>query len=196
MEVQQNLFLRANEGGIGLSWSIHTNSQANDSFIFSHNICRYDEIKNNCYDFALSFLNELLLMDMKPKLQKANFCKDFIVPWTTKAAHYIDLYRRIQQRGGISVEKIQRWNFYPLLVPNIFIWRNAWRLCEVCHQGFGVDARGILLFKNLISWWPVLAWSYPWHFMTRSWKGLRLSCCHAHAKSYNMLSIIYCGSYL
>ncbi|KAM7447363.1 protein of unknown function (DUF4796) [Porites harrisoni] len=68
----------------------------------------YDEIKNNCYDFALSFLNELLLMDIKPKLQKANFCKDFIVPWTTKAAHYIDLYRRIQQRGGISVEKIQR----------------------------------------------------------------------------------------
>ena len=109
---------------------------------------------------------------MKPKLQKANFCKDFIVPWTTKAAHYIDLYRRIQQRGGISVEKIQRWNFYPLLVPNIFIWRNAWRLCEVCHQGFGVDARGILLFKNLISWWPVLAWSYPWHFMTRSLKDL------------------------
>ena len=50
-------------------------------------------------------------MDVKPKLQKANFCKDFIVPWTTKAAHYIDLYRRIQQRGGISVEKIQRWNF-------------------------------------------------------------------------------------
>lgn len=37
MEVQQNLLLRANEGGIGLSWSVHTNSQANDSFIFSHN---------------------------------------------------------------------------------------------------------------------------------------------------------------
>lgn len=37
MEVKQNLFLRANEGEIGQSWSIHTNSLANNSFIFSHN---------------------------------------------------------------------------------------------------------------------------------------------------------------
>ena len=80
-----------------------------NSFHFSLIIFRrYDEISNNCYDFALSFLNELLPLDMKPKLEKANFCKDFILPWTTKAACYIDLFRRVKQRGGISVEKNQR----------------------------------------------------------------------------------------
>ena len=37
MEIKQNRFLWASEGEIGLSWSIHTNSQANNFFIFSHN---------------------------------------------------------------------------------------------------------------------------------------------------------------
>ncbi|XP_078374184.1 MKRN2 opposite strand protein-like [Oculina patagonica] len=67
----------------------------------------YDEHSNNCYDFTLSFLNQFLPTNKKP-FQKPDFCKDFIVPWTTKAAYYIDLYRRVQQGGGVSVER-SRW---------------------------------------------------------------------------------------
>lgn len=65
---------------------------------------RYDEHNNNCYDFALSFLNQILPMNLEP-FQKQDFCKDFIAPSTTKAAYYIDLYRRVQQGGGVSVER-------------------------------------------------------------------------------------------
>ena len=68
---------------------------------------RYNEHSNNCFDFALSFLNHYLPTTMKP-LQKQDFCKDFILPLTTKAAQYIDLYRRIQQGGGVFVER-SRW---------------------------------------------------------------------------------------
>lgn len=67
----------------------------------------YEENNMNCYDFALSFLNQLLPTNTEP-LQKSDFCKTFIVPWTTKAAHYIDLYRRVRSGGGISVERGQR----------------------------------------------------------------------------------------
>ena len=74
------------------------------SFLF---LFRYEENNNNCYDFALSFLNQLLPTNTEP-LRKADFCKDFIVPRTTKAACYIDLYRRVHQVGGVSVERIQR----------------------------------------------------------------------------------------
>lgn len=67
----------------------------------------YDEHNNNCFNFALSFLNHFLPTNMKP-LQKQDFCKDFILPLTTKAAQYIDLFRRIQQGGGVFVER-SRW---------------------------------------------------------------------------------------
>ena len=72
-------------------------------FLFS----RYDEQSNNCFDFALSFLSHFLPTSKKA-LQKQDFCRDFIVPLTTKAAQYIDLYRRIQQGGGVFVERT-RW---------------------------------------------------------------------------------------
>ena len=77
-----------------------------DGFLFSSSF-RYSETDNNCYNFALSFLSELLPTNSKP-LHKSDFCKDFIVPKTTKAAHFIDLYRRVQQGGGVSVERSRR----------------------------------------------------------------------------------------
>lgn len=67
----------------------------------------YNEDFNNCYDFALSFLNQVLPTNSKP-LEKSNFCRTFILPKTTKAAHYIDLYRRVQIGGGVAVGKSQR----------------------------------------------------------------------------------------
>ncbi|XP_068757205.1 MKRN2 opposite strand protein-like [Montipora capricornis] len=68
---------------------------------------KYNEDNNNCYDFALSFLNQLLPSPSKP-LTKPDFCETFILPKTTKAAYYIDLHRRVQQGCGVSVERSHR----------------------------------------------------------------------------------------
>ena len=58
---------------------------------------------NNCYDFVLSFLNQLVKHNGE-HLTKQNFCRNYVVPVTTKAAKYINLYRKVAG-SGITVEK-------------------------------------------------------------------------------------------
>ena len=75
--------------------------------IFFITIFRYDEHNNNCYDFALGFLNQFLPTNMEP-FKKLDFCKNYILPWTIRAAQYIDLFRRVQDAGGVVVERCRR----------------------------------------------------------------------------------------
>lgn len=68
---------------------------------------KYDEDNNNCYDFALGFLNQFLPTNIEP-FKKLEFCKNYILPWTRRAAQFIDLYRRVQDGGRVAVERCRR----------------------------------------------------------------------------------------
>ena len=48
---------------------------------------------------------------MEP-FKKLDFCKNYILPWTIRAAQYIDLFRRVQDAGGVAVERCRRWCLY------------------------------------------------------------------------------------
>ncbi|XP_077990392.1 MKRN2 opposite strand protein-like [Glandiceps talaboti] len=63
---------------------------------------RYHEDEHNCYDFAIGFLNSIKYSEFKDRgeehLSRKSFCTDYILPFTTKAARYIDLYRKVESQ--------------------------------------------------------------------------------------------------
>lgn len=67
---------------------------------------RYDEHNFNCYSFILDFLSAL----RPPKLSMVDLtatsvCSQLIVPYTSTAAKYISLYRKIVKHNFFIVEK-------------------------------------------------------------------------------------------
>ncbi|KAI2799078.1 hypothetical protein RDWZM_004409 [Blomia tropicalis] len=58
---------------------------------------KYDEQKNNCFDFVLQFLRSLNIELLEPWIEsKTKFCEHFIVPRTKLLARYISLFRKLQ----------------------------------------------------------------------------------------------------
>ncbi|XP_028394117.1 MKRN2 opposite strand protein-like isoform X2 [Dendronephthya gigantea] len=62
---------------------------------------KYNPTLNNCYDFVLSFLHESFPGCQADFVNKENFCKAYILPRTTKAAQYIDLYRKVVENSFV-----------------------------------------------------------------------------------------------
>lgn len=59
---------------------------------------KYGPTLHNCYDFVLSFLKDIL-PGCHGFVDKDSFCNTHILPRTTKAAQYIDLYRKVVDNG-------------------------------------------------------------------------------------------------
>ncbi|KAF5275696.1 hypothetical protein FQA39_LY06808 [Lamprigera yunnana] len=56
----------------------------------------YNEERNNCYSFVLTFLKNLSYGNLSVAASnKTKFCENFIVPRTTSAGKYISLYRKL-----------------------------------------------------------------------------------------------------
>lgn len=70
----------------------------NYNYFFSDS--RYHPTLHNCYDFVLSFLKEMS-PECQDFVEKDTFCNTYILPRTTKAAHYIDLYRNVVANGFV-----------------------------------------------------------------------------------------------
>ena len=68
------------------------------TLFFSTLLFRYDPTLHNCYDFVLTFLRDIL-PECPEFVDKETFCNTHIVPRTTKAAQYIDLYRNVVDNG-------------------------------------------------------------------------------------------------
>ncbi|XP_006813497.1 MKRN2 opposite strand protein-like [Saccoglossus kowalevskii] len=70
---------------------------------------KYNEETHNCYDFVIGFLNNVQYNELigkdPPYLTRKQFCTEFIIPHTTKAARYIDLYRKVQQETFLVKEE-------------------------------------------------------------------------------------------
>ncbi|KAF5297769.1 hypothetical protein FQR65_LT09943 [Abscondita terminalis] len=65
----------------------------------------YNEERNNCYSFVLTFLQTLNYGNLSAAASsKTFFCETYIVPRTTSAGKYISLYRKLKD-GRFCVHK-------------------------------------------------------------------------------------------
>lgn len=197
MEVQQNLFLRANEGGTGLSWSVRTHSQANDSFIFSpNNFFFVGMMKSKTTATTLHWVSwmNFYLWTWSQSYKKQTFVRILLSHGQLRQRITLTCTDEYSRKGEYLWKKFKdeilffvSSKYFHLKKCLMTVWGLPSRIWCGCKRNLIVQESDFLMTR---------AWSYPGHFMTRSWKGLRLSYCHAYGKSYNMLSIIYCGSYL
>ena len=67
------------------------------------NMKNYNESQYNCYSYVLDVLWKIGCVDME--CDKVAFSTQFLVPQTTRAAVYIDMYRKILKEGFVISEK-------------------------------------------------------------------------------------------
>ncbi|EDO45044.1 predicted protein [Nematostella vectensis] len=63
---------------------------------------RYDETSHNCYDYVLNVIRQLLFVTAP----KQDFCRQFILPVTTKIAKYLEMYRKVKIRGVVVTQSL------------------------------------------------------------------------------------------
>ncbi|MBN3287497.1 MKROS protein, partial [Polyodon spathula] len=69
---------------------------------------RYEEHKHNCYTYALTFINCLLVTQGKRQLTKTVFTEKFVLPRTRRASRYITLYQEISHKSFNIVDSSHR----------------------------------------------------------------------------------------
>uniref|UniRef100_UPI00398EFA72 MKRN2 opposite strand protein-like isoform X2 n=1 Tax=Pristiophorus japonicus TaxID=55135 RepID=UPI00398EFA72 len=72
---------------------------------------RYESSHHNCYSYALTFINRVLVAQSKRQLSRTEFTERFVVPQTKRASRYITLYRELCRSyfyiaDGIQAEEI------------------------------------------------------------------------------------------
>ncbi|KAL5013283.1 hypothetical protein ScPMuIL_007553 [Solemya velum] len=62
----------------------------------------YRDSSHNCFTFVLQFLHHMDINRLMPCVaSRSEFCKEQIVPHTTRAAQFIGLYRQIEKEGFV-----------------------------------------------------------------------------------------------
>ena len=188
----------ANEGGIGLSWSIHTNSQANDSFIFSHNHFFFvGMMKSKTTATTLHWVSwmNFYLWTWSQSYKKQTFVRILLSHGQLRQRITLTCTDEYSREGEYLWKKFKdeilsfvSSKYFHLKKCLTTVWGLPSRIWCGCKRNLIVQESDFLMTS------PGLIISMT--FYDQLFKGLRLSYCHAHAKSYNMLSIIYCGSYL
>ncbi|PNJ67745.1 MKRN2 opposite strand protein isoform X1 [Pongo abelii] len=60
---------------------------------------RYEDHHHNCYTYALTFINCILMAEGRQQLDKGEFTEKYVVPRTRLASKFITLYRAIREHG-------------------------------------------------------------------------------------------------
>ncbi|XP_034811725.1 MKRN2 opposite strand protein isoform X2 [Pan paniscus] len=60
---------------------------------------RYEDNHHNCYSYALTFINCVLMAEGRQQLDKGEFTEKYVVPRTRLASKFITLYRAIREHG-------------------------------------------------------------------------------------------------
>ncbi|XP_039598986.1 MKRN2 opposite strand protein-like isoform X2 [Polypterus senegalus] len=68
---------------------------------------RYNENDHNCYTFALTFINCVLITQGSRQLSKNEFTERFVLPRTKRASKYITLYQEISENHFYIVDTAQ-----------------------------------------------------------------------------------------
>ncbi|XP_071804504.1 MKRN2 opposite strand protein-like [Asterias amurensis] len=73
---------------------------------------RYQDDGHNCFDFVISFLNFIGCNPIQPEcnqpITRENFCRDLIMPVTSRAAGYIGIYQSIDKYGFLVQQTAKR----------------------------------------------------------------------------------------
>lgn len=171
--------MRANEGEIGVSWSIHTNSQANNSFVFSHN--------------KFFFVGMMKSKTTAMTLHWVSWMNFYL--WTWSQSYKKQIFVRILLYHG------QQRQHITLTYTDEYSWEgeSLWKKFKD-EIWFFVSSEYFHVKSCLATVWGFSSRIWPDYIQEILWPGFekefRPSYCHGDAESYNMLSSIYCGAYL
>ncbi|XP_030865423.2 MKRN2 opposite strand protein isoform X2 [Gorilla gorilla gorilla] len=88
--------LQPNMYGIMEQWDKYLEDFSTSGAWLPH---RYEDNHHNCYSYALTFINCVLMAEGRQQRDKSEFTEKYVVPRTRLASKFIILYRAIREHG-------------------------------------------------------------------------------------------------